>query len=130
MTFATITPALIVGAFAERMKFSAVVLVHSAVGDVVYFPIAHMVWYWAGPDAITDAAKAVAAAADGAADCCTANSTRRWPMQVRSSSGARSISPAALSCISTAGIAGLVGAFCIGKRLGYGIGSWRHIRSP
>ena len=64
MTFAAITPALIVGAFAERMKFSAVALFIPLWVTLVYFPIAHMVWYWAGPDAIDAAAKALAAAAD------------------------------------------------------------------
>src|SRR5829696_9338849 len=67
MTFAAITPALIVGAFAERMRFSAVALFIPLWVTFVYFPIAHMVWYWAGPDAITAALKAVEAAADGAA---------------------------------------------------------------
>ena len=51
MTFAMITPALIVGAFAERMKFSALVLFMVLWVTFIYFPIAHMVWYWAGPDA-------------------------------------------------------------------------------
>src|SRR5258707_2283414 len=63
MTFAAITPALIVGAFAERMKFSAVALFIPLWVTLIYFPIAHMVWYWACPDAISDAAKALAAAA-------------------------------------------------------------------
>src|SRR5438309_1703379 len=63
MTFAAITPALIVGAFAERMKFSAVALFIPLWVTLIYFPIAHMVWYWAGPDAISDAVKALAAAA-------------------------------------------------------------------
>ena len=67
MTFAAITPALIVGAFAERMKFSAVALFIPLWVTFVYFPIAHMVWYWAGPDAIAEAAKALAAATDAAA---------------------------------------------------------------
>ncbi|QRM43783.1 ammonium transporter [Rhizobium sp. BG4] len=44
MTFAAITPALIVGAFAERIKFSAVVLFCALWATFVYFPIAHMVW--------------------------------------------------------------------------------------
>ena len=44
MTFAVITPALIVGAFAERIKFSAVVLFTVLWATFVYFPIAHMVW--------------------------------------------------------------------------------------
>ena len=54
--------ALIVGAFAERMKFSAVALFIPLWVTLIYFPIAHMVWYWAGPDAIDAAAKALAAA--------------------------------------------------------------------
>ncbi|MEX1083890.1 MAG: ammonia channel protein, partial [Xanthobacteraceae bacterium] len=44
MTFACITPALIVGAFAERMKFSAVIVFSILWATFVYFPIAHMVW--------------------------------------------------------------------------------------
>jgi Amt family ammonium transporter len=44
MTFACITPALIVGAFAERIKFSAVILFVILWVTFVYFPIAHMVW--------------------------------------------------------------------------------------
>src|SRR6202140_5457129 len=52
MTFAAITPALIVGAFAERMKFSADALFIPLWATLIYFPIAHMVLYWAGPAAI------------------------------------------------------------------------------
>ena len=48
MTFAVITPALIVGAFAERIKFSAVILFTILWVTFVYFPIAHMVWDGAG----------------------------------------------------------------------------------
>jgi ammonium transporter, Amt family len=44
MTFAIITPALIVGAFAERMKFSALLWFMGIWFTVVYLPIAHMVW--------------------------------------------------------------------------------------
>ena len=44
MTFAIITPALIVGAFAERMKFSAMLLFSAIWLTIVYLPIAHMVW--------------------------------------------------------------------------------------
>ena len=55
-TFAAITCALIVGAFAERMKFSAVLLFCALWFTFSYLPVAHMVWYWDGPDAITDAA--------------------------------------------------------------------------
>jgi Amt family ammonium transporter len=53
LTFATITPALIVGAFAERMKFSAVMLFLAIWFTFSYLPIAHMVWFWAGPDFYT-----------------------------------------------------------------------------
>ncbi len=51
LTFAAITPALIVGAFAERVKFSAVLLFTVLWFTFAYLPMAHMVWYWAGPDA-------------------------------------------------------------------------------
>src|SRR6201987_2145000 len=67
MTFAAITPCLIVGSFAERTKFSAVALFIPLWVTLIYFPIEHMVWYWAGPDAISDAVKALAAAGDAAA---------------------------------------------------------------
>ena len=48
MTFAAITPALIVGAFAERIKFSAVLLFTLLWVTFVYFPVAHMVWDGSG----------------------------------------------------------------------------------
>ena len=50
-TFAAITCCLIVGAFAERMKFSAVLLFMVLWFTFCYLPIAHMVWFWMGPDA-------------------------------------------------------------------------------
>src|SRR6476660_5899459 len=53
LTFAAITPALIVGGFAERMKFSAVLLFLVIWFTFAYLPMAHMVWWWAGPDAYT-----------------------------------------------------------------------------
>jgi ammonium transporter, Amt family len=61
MTFACITPALIVGAFAERMKFSAVLLFMVIWFTFAYLPMAHMVWFWAGPDAYTLSADNLAA---------------------------------------------------------------------
>src|SRR5450755_652002 len=67
MTFAMITPALIVGAFAERIKFSAVMLFILLWSTFIYYPIAHWVWYVAAPDDVAAAAKALAAAADAAA---------------------------------------------------------------
>ena len=54
LTFAAITPALIIGAFAERVKFTAVLLFMVLWFTFSYLPIAHMVWFWAGPDAYHD----------------------------------------------------------------------------
>src|SRR5438132_11040666 len=55
LTFAAITVALITGGLAERMKFSAVMIFSVLWFTFSYLPIAHMVWYWDGPDAYTDA---------------------------------------------------------------------------
>ena len=120
MTFACITPALIVGAFAERIKFSALMLFVVLWVTFVYFPIAHMVWYWAGPDAVGDAAKAVAAAtgeakkqAEAAMEAVTLDAGQifQW--------GAIDFAGGTVVHIN-AGIAGLVGAIMIGRRVGYG----------
>jgi len=120
MTFACITPALIVGAFAERIKFSALLVFIALWVTVIYFPIAHMVWYWGGPDAIGDAAKAVADAADEAAKTIAmakleevkadAGLIFKW--------GALDFAGGTVVHIN-AGIAGLVGAIMLGKRVGY-----------
>jgi Amt family ammonium transporter len=104
LTFAAITPALIVGAFAERMKFSAVLLFMALWFTFSYLPIAHMVWYWAGPDAYTDAAAAEAATA-----------TAGFLFQ----KGALDFAGGTVVHIN-AGIAGLVGALMLGRRVGYG----------
>src|SRR5262245_10964768 len=121
MTFAAITPALIVGAFAERMKFAAVALFIPLCVTLVYFPIAHMVWYWAGPDAIDAAAKAVAAATDA-----TAKAAAQAKLdEVMADSGlvfqwgAIDFAGGTVVHINS-GIAGLVGALLVGKRIGYG----------
>ena len=101
MTFAAITPALIVGAFAERMRFAAVALFIPLWVTFVYFPIAHMVWYWAGPDAIDAAAKALAAATDPAAKA--AAQAKLDEVMADAGlifDGARSTSPAAPWCTS------------------------------
>ncbi|MCP8938663.1 ammonium transporter [Alsobacter sp. SYSU M60028] len=121
MTFACITPALIVGAIAERIRFSALIAFVVLWVTFVYFPIAHMVWYWAGPDAIAAAAKAVADAGDAAAkaaasaklDEVTADAglIYKW--------GALDFAGGTVVHIN-AGIAGLVGAILLGKRVGYG----------
>jgi ammonium transporter, Amt family len=120
MTFAAITPALIVGAFVERIKFSAVALFVPLWVTFVYFPIAHMVWYWAGPDAIDAAAKALAAAADGQAkttaqaalDAVVADAG--WLFQW----GAIDFAGGTVVHINS-GIAGLVAALLLGKRIGW-----------
>jgi Amt family ammonium transporter len=120
MTFAAITPALIVGALAERMKFGAIALFIPLWVTLVYFPIAHMVWYWAGPAATVGAAKALAAAAADAkaaaqleVDKVAANAGLifQW--------GAIDFAGGTVVHIN-AGIAGLVGCLVLGKRVGYG----------
>ena len=121
MTFACITPALIVGAFAERIRFSAVLLFTALWVTFIYFPMAHMVWYWAGPDAIAEAAKAVASATDATAKAAAqvkldevkadAGLLFKW--------GALDFAGGTVVHINS-GIAGLVTAILIGKRLGYG----------
>jgi len=103
-TFAAITPALIIGAFAERIKFSAVLLFCVLWFTFSYLPIAHMVWYWDGPDAITDAKTLEAV---------TANAGWLWAQ------GALDFAGGTVVHIN-AGIAGLVGAYLLGKRVGYG----------
>jgi len=121
LTFAAITPALIVGAFAERIKFSAVVLFVPLWVTFVYFPIAHMVWYWSGPDAIVGAAAELAKAAAGPAkeaaqaklDAALADAGQVFAW------GAIDFAGGTVVHIN-AGIAGLVGAIMIGKRTGYG----------
>ena len=86
MTFAIITPALIAGAFADRMKFSAMLWFIGLWSVFIYSPIAHMMWepsgYWAGKGVLDFAGGTVVHI--------------------------------------NAGIAGLVCALVLGKRLGYG----------
>jgi Amt family ammonium transporter len=103
-TFAAITCTLIVGSFAERIKFSAVLLFCALWFTFAYLPIAHMVWYWDGPDAINDA-KSLATA--------TANGGWLW------AKGALDFAGGTVVHIN-AGVAGLVGAFVVGKRIGFG----------
>jgi Amt family ammonium transporter len=103
LTFAAITPALIIGAFAERVKFSAVLLFMLVWFTFAYLPMAHMVWYWAGPDAYTDAKAGEAAAA-----------TAGFLFQ----KGALDFAGGTVVHIN-AGVAGLVGCLMIGKRIGF-----------
>ena len=104
LTFAAITPCLIVGAFAERVKFSALLLFMVLWFTFSYLPIAHMVWFWAGPDAYTDAAAGEAA-----------GKTAGFLFQ----KGALDFAGGTVVHINS-GIAGLVGALVIGKRIGFG----------
>lgn len=103
-TFAAITCGLIVGAFAERVKFSAVLLFMVLWFTFSYLPIAHMVWFWPGPDAYTDAAAAEAATAASG-----------WLF----AKGALDFAGGTVVHINAA-VAGLVGAYVVGKRVGYG----------
>ena len=103
-TFAAITCALIVGSFAERIKFSAVLLFCALWFTFSYLPVAHMVWYWDGPDAITDAATL---------EKVTAAAGWLW------AKGALDFAGGTVVHINAA-VAGLVGAFMVGKRIGYG----------
>src|SRR5437762_4194608 len=103
-TFAAITCCLILGAIAERAKFSAVLAFIVLWFTFSYAPIAHMVWYWAGPDAYTSA-KVV--------DEINAKAGWLWQM------GALDFAGGTVVHINS-GVAGLVGAYLIGKRIGYG----------
>ncbi len=103
LTFAGITPALIIGAFAERVKFSAILLFMLLWFTFAYLPMAHMVWYWAGPDAYTNADAGAAAGA-----------TAGFLFQ----KGALDFAGGTVVHIN-AGIAGLIGCLIVGKRIGY-----------
>ncbi|MGJ0396106.1 MAG: ammonium transporter [Methylocystis sp.] len=121
MTFAMITPALIIGAFAERMKFSAVLLFVAFWVTVIYFPIAHWVWGVADPNALVDAATQLAAAADEAAKAAAQAKIDEINAAVGWLAGKGALDFAGGTVVHiNAGIAGLVGAIIVGKRIGYG----------
>ncbi|MCC2971268.1 ammonium transporter [Massilia sp. IC2-476] len=103
-TFAAITCGLIVGAFAERVRFAAVLLFMVLWFTFGYLPVAHMVWFWAGPDAITDASTLATV---------TGNAGFLWQK------GALDFAGGTVVHINAA-VAGLVGAYVIGKRIGLG----------
>ncbi|NHZ93657.1 ammonium transporter [Massilia sp. CCM 8733] len=103
-TFAAITCCLIVGAFAERIKFAALLAFMVLWFTFGYLPIAHMVWFWTGPDAITDAASLA-----------TETAKAGWLFQ----KGALDFAGGTVVHINAA-VAGLMGAILIGKRVGYG----------
>ena len=102
--FAAITCGLIVGAFAERIRFSAVLLFMVLWFSLSYLPMTHMVWYWTGPDAYTTAEAAEKATA-----------TAGYLFQ----KGALDFAGGTVVHINAA-IAGLIGAYLVGKRVGYG----------
>lgn len=103
-TFAAITCCLIVGAFAERIKFTAVLLFMVLWFSFSYLPMAHMVWFWMGPDAYTDAAMV---------NSLNAKAGLIWQW------GALDFAGGTVVHINAA-VAGLVGAYMVGKRIGYG----------
>jgi Amt family ammonium transporter len=103
-TFAAITCCLILGSLVERMRFSAVLLFLVIWFTFGYCPVAHMVWYWAGPDAYGSAAQANAANEH-------AGLIWQW--------GALDFAGGTVVHIN-AGVAGLVGAIVLGKRIGFG----------
>ena len=103
-TFAAITCCLILGAVAERMKFSAVLIFMVLWFTFSYAPVAHMVWFWMGPDAYT---------APGVVDATNAKAGLLWQW------GALDFAGGTVVHINS-GVAGLVGAYLLGKRVGYG----------
>ena len=103
-TFAGITCCLIVGSFAERIKFSAMLAFMVLWFTFSYLPIAHMVWFWMGPDAYTSA---------DVVDAINAKAGLLWQW------GALDFAGGTVVHINSA-VAGLVGAFMVGKRIGYG----------
>ncbi len=106
-TFAAITCCLILGSVAERMKFSAVLLFMALWFTFAYLPMAHMVWFWMGPDAYTVGMDAKAV------DVINAKAGYLWQL------GALDFAGGTVVHIN-AGVAGLVAAYFLGKRIGFG----------
>ncbi len=103
MTFACITAALVLGGVAERVKFSAIVIFAILWPVLVYYPMAHMVWWWGGPNMASDPANAEALAAGAGLI---------W------SFGALDFAGGTVVHINS-GIAALVGCLLLGSRTGY-----------
>ena len=95
LTFAAITVALIVGGLAERVKFSAMLVFSVLWFTLAYLPMAHMGWFWGGPSAFGD------------------------PSGFLFAKGALDFAGGTVVHIN-AGIAALMGAIVLGKRVGYG----------
>ena len=101
MTFACITAALVLGGVAERMRFAAVVVFAVLWPLLSYYPLAHMVWWWAGPDAVAAAPKD--------------------PIQAGLLWGYGAIDFAGGTVVHiNAGVAALMGALILGARKGFG----------
>src|SRR5689334_1125547 len=103
-TFAAITCCLILGSIVERVKFSAVLIFMVIWFTFSYLPVAHMVWFWPGPDAYATAA---------VVDAQNAKAGLLWQW------GALDFAGGTVVHIN-AGVAGLVGAYVVGKRIGWG----------
>jgi Amt family ammonium transporter len=103
-TFAAITCCLILGSVVERIKFSAVLIFMVLWFTFSYAPVAHMVWFWPGPDAYTAA---------NVVDATNAKAGLLWQW------GALDFAGGTVVHIN-AGVAGLVGAYVLGKRIGFG----------
>jgi len=103
-TFAAISVCLIFGSLVERVRFSAILIFSVIWFTISYIPIAHMVWFWMGPDAYTTA---------GVVDTMNAKAGLLWQW------GALDFAGGTVVHIN-AGVAGLVGAFMLGKRIGFG----------
>jgi len=103
-TFAAITVCLILGSIVERIKFSAILIFSVIWFTISYIPVAHMVWFWMGPDAYATAADV---------DLMNAKAGLLWQW------GALDFAGGTVVHIN-AGVGGLVGAFMLGKRLGFG----------
>src|SRR5262245_61080995 len=103
-TFAAITCCLILGAVAERAKFSAILIFLTLWFTFSYLPVAHMVWFFPGPDAWTD---------PKTADEVTSKAGLIWQW------GALDFAGGTVVHINS-GVAGLVGAYLLGKRIGLG----------
>jgi Amt family ammonium transporter len=101
MTFAAITAALVLGSVAERIKFSAVVAFAVLWPLLVYYPMAHMVWWWPGPDGVAT------------------NPTAPIRAGLIWSRGAIDFAGGTVVHIN-AGVAALVGCLMLGPRKGYG----------
>ncbi|HEY1898536.1 MAG TPA: ammonium transporter [Steroidobacteraceae bacterium] len=103
-TFAAITCCLILGSLVERIKFSAALVFMVIWFTFAYLPVAHMVWFWEGPDAYTSAS---------VSDAMNAHAGYIWQM------GALDFAGGTVVHINS-GVAGLVGAILLGKRVGLG----------